>query len=173
MQAVVLCGIQGAGKSTLFVERFFSTHVRISRDLLRTPHREARLLDLCIETQQPFVVDKTNATPDDRGPYVRAARAAGLRTAAWFVDTPTPEAIARKAARDERWKVPLQAILGTHKQLVPPSRGEGFDAIWHAWADGRGGFHVQQRPAAPAAETPGEPRFQREPAPVRGTSGPA
>lgn len=64
----MMCGIQGAGKSTFVRERFFETHVRISRDLLRTAHRESRFLDACLETRQPFVVDKVNATRADRSP---------------------------------------------------------------------------------------------------------
>lgn len=161
MEAVVLSGIQGSGKSTLYVQRFFATHVRVSRDLLRTPHREARLLELCLETRQPFVVDKTNATPADRAPYVEAARAAGFRVVAWFLDTPPRVAIARNAARPDATRVPVKGILGTQKALVPPSLDEGFDEVWHAWSTGRGGFNVARRAAAPAKRTAGDERFSR------------
>ena len=36
MEAVVLCGLQGSGKTTLYRDRFLETHVRLSMDLLRT-----------------------------------------------------------------------------------------------------------------------------------------
>jgi len=36
MEVVVLCGVQGSGKTTLYRERFLDTHVRVSMDLLRT-----------------------------------------------------------------------------------------------------------------------------------------
>jgi predicted kinase len=36
MEAVIFTGLQATGKSSFFKERFFSTHVRISLDLLRT-----------------------------------------------------------------------------------------------------------------------------------------
>src|SRR4051812_8782542 len=36
MEAVILIGIQGSGKSTFYRERFFDTHVRVSLDLLKT-----------------------------------------------------------------------------------------------------------------------------------------
>ena len=74
MEAVILCGIQASGKTRFFRDRFLDTHVRISRDLLRTAHRERRFLELCFETGQRFVVDKTNATPAHRRPYVDASR---------------------------------------------------------------------------------------------------
>jgi predicted kinase len=36
MEAVLLVGIQGAGKSTFYQQRFFDTHVRINLDMLKT-----------------------------------------------------------------------------------------------------------------------------------------
>ena len=35
MEAVVLCGVQGSGKTTLYRDRFLDTHVRVSLDLYR------------------------------------------------------------------------------------------------------------------------------------------
>ena len=40
MEAIVFIGLQASGKSSFYKERFFSTHVRISLDLLRTRNRE-------------------------------------------------------------------------------------------------------------------------------------
>ena len=62
MEAVVFIGIQGAGKSSFYKERFFDTHVRINLDMVRTKRRQQVLLDACIEARQPFVVDNTNIT---------------------------------------------------------------------------------------------------------------
>jgi len=129
MEAVILCGIQGSGKSTLYVERWFHTHVRISQDLLRTRHRTHRMLDLCLDTRQPFVVDRVNATPDQRAVFLQPARAAGFRTVACWVDTPPAVAIERNARRTGKAVVPVHAILGTAKRFVPPTRDEGFDEV--------------------------------------------
>ena len=74
MEAVIFVGLQGAGKSTFYRERFFDTHLRISLDLLRTRHRERRLLQFCVETGLRFVVDNTNPTRAERAVYIRAAR---------------------------------------------------------------------------------------------------
>ena len=79
MEAIVLCGLQGAGKTTLYRDRWLETHVRISMDLLRTRAREAALLEFCLSTRQPFVVDNTNPAPADRARYVRPARDAGFK----------------------------------------------------------------------------------------------
>lgn len=141
MEAIVLAGVQGAGKTTFYAERFLHTHVRISRDLLRTPNREARFLELCLETRQPFVVDKINPTPDDRAPYVRAAREAGYRVVAYWLDVAPRDAIARNATRSGKARVPVRAILGTHKRLVVPTLAEGFDAVWRVTHDEDGSVH--------------------------------
>jgi shikimate kinase len=59
VEAVVLCGIQGSGKTTLYVARFLETHVRISRDLLgaykrlEAPTREEGFAAVHRVTPQP------------------------------------------------------------------------------------------------------------------------
>ena len=143
MEAVILCGIQGSGKTTLYRDRYLETHVRISLDLLRTRHREARFLAACLETRQPFVVDKTNETREERARYVGPARAAGYRLVAVLVDIPPDVAITRNAGRPPRRQVPIAGILGTRNRLAPPSRDEGFDEVLIARPDpaGRSGWH--------------------------------
>src|SRR5215217_1429018 len=70
MEAVILCGVQGSGKTTLYRDRFLETHVRVSMDLHRTRAREAAFLRTCLETRMPFVVDNTNPTVAERARYV-------------------------------------------------------------------------------------------------------
>jgi predicted kinase len=71
METVLLIGIQGAGKSTFYLQRFFHTHVRLSLDLLRTRHRERTLLEACLGAGQPLVVDNTNVTAAERARYIQ------------------------------------------------------------------------------------------------------
>ena len=60
MEAVILIGIQGSGKSSFYKERFFNTHVRINLDMLKTKHRQQVLFEACLASKQPFVADNTN-----------------------------------------------------------------------------------------------------------------
>ena len=150
MQAVVLCGIQGAGKTTFYWQRFGATHVRISRDLLRTPARERRFLELCLETRQPFVVDKVNATEADRRPYVEAAREAGFTCVAYWLDVTPREAIRRNERRLGRERIPVPGILGAYKRLVIPAPEEGFAAVHRVAADAERLFDVTPFSGAPA-----------------------
>jgi predicted kinase len=129
VEAIIFCGIPGSGKTTLYKERFLETHVRISRDLLRTKNREAVFLRACLDTRQRFVVDKMNATAAERAPYIGAAREAGFTVVAYFIDTPPSLAIARNHARHGRARIPVPAILGAYARLEPPREEEGFDAV--------------------------------------------
>jgi len=63
MQLVLFCGIQATGKSTFYQQRFFHSHVRLSLDLLRTRHREQRLLHVCFETQMRCVPSQSASQP--------------------------------------------------------------------------------------------------------------
>jgi predicted kinase len=143
MEAIVLCGVQGSGKTTLYRDRFLATHVRISMDLLRTRHREAAFVALCLETRQRFVVDNTNPTPAERRRYVEPARAAGFRVVGYLVEVDAAEAFARNAERAGRARIPDSGVAGTARRLLRPALEEGFDELWHATAPPGGGWRVE------------------------------
>jgi predicted kinase len=130
MEAVILVGIQASGKSTFYKQRFFDTHLRISRDLLRTRNREALLMGACIQARQPFVIDNTNPLDEERARYVVPARAAGFRVVCYFFRTETRAAIARNNQRQGKARVPIPGILGTCKKMEEPRPDEGFDEIY-------------------------------------------
>jgi len=167
VEAVVFCGLQGAGKTTFYRERFLHTHVRISRDLLRTRHREATFLRACLETGQRFVVDNTNPTAADRRPYLEAALAHGFRPVAYlFVIAPTA-ALARNAEREGRARVPVKGVLGTAKRLEPPRAEEGFAERWQVFAAPGGGFRVEPLEGGTATPPP-DAHYASRAEPVRG-----
>jgi predicted kinase len=143
MEAVVLCGLQGSGKTTLYRERFLDTHVRVSMDLLRTRAREAAFLTLCLESGQRFVVDNTNPTPAERRRYVEPARAAGFRVICYLVEVDRALALARNAERTGRARIPVAGVVGTGRRLLRPTPEEGFDELWHATATPDGGWRVE------------------------------
>ncbi len=60
MEAVVFIDIQASGKTTFYKQGFFESHICINLDMLKTRHREAVLLESCLQMKQPFVVDNTN-----------------------------------------------------------------------------------------------------------------
>jgi predicted kinase len=129
MEAVIFIGPQGTGKSTFYRERFFSTHVRINLDMLKTRNREKIILDACLASQQPFVVDNTNPYPVDRSRYFVPARAAGFRVIAYYFATPMSEALRRNNLRKGKQKIPVVAIASTFRRMERPQKIEGYDEI--------------------------------------------
>jgi predicted kinase len=130
MDAVIFIGVQGAGKSTFYRQRFFDTHVRINLDMLRTRHREKRLLQACLEAGQSFVVDNTNPTAADRARYVLPAREGGFRVAAYFFDVDLRDAMRRNQQRPGVKKIPAAGVAGTFRKIQPLALAEGFDQIF-------------------------------------------
>ncbi len=129
MEAIVFCGIQASGKTTFYAERLLHTHVRISMDLLRTRHRERRLLELCVQTQMRFAVDNTNPTREERARYLVPALDRGFRVVAYRFTCDPQIAVQRNQARG-RSAIPVAGVLGTHKRLEEPALEEGFAAIF-------------------------------------------
>ena len=144
MEAVIFIGIQGAGKSTFFKERFFDTHVRINRDMLRTPHREELLVAACIEAKQPFVIDKTNVTRAARRGYIAQAKAAGFRVVGYFLESKLADCLTRNSQRPDNQFIPIPGVLAMHRKLVRPTRDEGFDELYHVRIGPEGSFIVEE-----------------------------
>lgn len=130
LEAVVLSGIQGAGKSTFCRRYYTDTHIRINYDMLRTRRREHILLTACIEARQPFVVDATNPTADDRARYLQPAAQAGFYLIGIEFVVPIADALTRNAHRSGKARVPDKAIRATRNRLERLSFDEGFDEIW-------------------------------------------
>lgn len=138
MEGVVFVGIQGSGKSSFFKERFFSTHVRISLDLLKTRHREQQFLDACLGTEQRFVIDNTNPTRDERVRYIEAAKTARYAVVGYYFQSKVEDCLRRNSGRTEPERVPEVAILSTAKKLELPTLDEGFDQLFYVrLEDGR------------------------------------
>jgi len=136
MEAVVLCGVQGSGKTTLYRHRFLDTHVHVSLDVVRTRGREAELLRTCLQDRRPFVVDNTNPAPADRRRYIEPAREAGFRVIGYLVEANAGEAFARA-------DIPAGRVAATARALQRPTLEEGFDELWHATAAADGGWRIE------------------------------
>src|SRR3954447_11617413 len=141
MEAVILCGVQGSGKTTLYRDRFLETHARISMDLLRTRARETALLKVRLETRMPFVVDNTNPTVADRARYVVPAREAGFKRVAYLVEVDHVVAASRNVLRAR--PVPASGLRDVGRRLIRPAPEEGFDELWHATAGADGGWRIE------------------------------
>src|SRR5579884_3372773 len=130
MEAIILIGIQGSGKTTFYRERFFDTHLRLSLDMLKTRHRLALLMGACLAAQQRFVVDNTNVLKSERKEYIDAAKTAGFRVIGYYFRPELRRAIKWNSMRKGRQAIPVPGVIGTMKRTEKPTMDEGFDALY-------------------------------------------
>ena len=131
MEAIVLCGVQGSGKTTLYRDRFAATHEHVSLDVLGSRAREAALIEACLEQGRPFVVDNTNPTVADRRRYIAAAREAGFKVVGYLVE-----------GDGRSVHVGPGTAAATARRFVRPTPEEGFDELFHA-APAPGGWRIE------------------------------
>jgi predicted kinase len=143
MEAILFVGLQASGKSTFYKERFFTTHLRINLDMLKTRHRERTLLHTCVTLRQPFVIDNTNVTRDERAIYIAAAKTQGFRIHGYFFESRVADCLARNATRSGVAQVPPKAIAGTSKRLQAPRYDEGFESLFFVSIDPNSVFRVE------------------------------
>ncbi|HLO47431.1 MAG TPA: AAA family ATPase [Kamptonema sp.] len=137
-------GIQASGKSTFYSQCFFQTHIRINLDMLKTRHREKRLLETCLEIAQSFVVDNTNPTPEDRKRYIEPAKKQDFHIIGYYFESKIADSIQRNQSRQPEQQVPEKGIRGTHARLVIPKYTEGFDKLYYVRLSPEGEFTVEE-----------------------------
>jgi predicted kinase len=145
MQMILFIGIQGAGKSTFFKKYFADTHIRINLDMLKTKHREKVLIKACLEAKQPFVIDKMNATVEQRAKYIALAKEYKFTVAGYYFASGTAAAIERNNRRAGKAKVPEKAIQASYSRLQIPVFEEGFDELFYVRTGEENSFVVEKR----------------------------
>lgn len=131
MDAIILMGIQATGKSSFYKQNFADTHVRINLDMLGTRHREALILNACLEAKQSFVVDNTNPRQLDRQRYISVAKPLGFTMIGYYFQSKVNEAMARNKLRQGKACIPEKGILATRGRLEIPNYSEGFDQLYY------------------------------------------
>jgi len=134
LECVILIGLPGAGKSSLYREKFARTHVHVSKDLwpkaTKREDRQREMIDDALAGGRSVVIDNTNPTRAERAALIRVAHAHKARVIGYFFDVNTRTAVARNAERTGPAKVPNVAIFTAAKRLQPPSLAEGFDQLF-------------------------------------------
>ena len=103
MRVVVVCGVQGAGKSTWIAS----------------------------QPASPSTIYFDAALPGarHRAKVISIAKRLGAAVEAVWIDTPLEVAVERNAARTPDKMVPTPAIVAVAKQFEEPTAAEGFDHV--------------------------------------------
>ena len=149
MEAVILIGVPGAGKSTFYLQRFAATHQRLSLDELGTRQKEHRRMLELVAARIPFVVDDTNILRSDRAVFIATARAAGYKVCGYVFRLPLRAAIKRNVLRTGKGLIPVPALIRSWKRLEPPTTDEGFHGLWAVDVGADGGLTVVDHATAP------------------------
>lgn len=129
MEAIIFIGLQASGKSSFYKEKFIDTHSRINLDMLKTRHREKILFNACLEAKQPFVIDNTNPTREERSFYIISAKGKRFKIIGYYFHSNLEDCKLRNQQRIS--SIPLVGLLATHKKLELPSYQEGFDKLFY------------------------------------------
>ena len=143
VEAVILIGIQGSGKSTFYKEKFADTHLRINLDMLRTKNREKVLFEACLEAKIRFVVDKVNASREERARYIIEAKHFGFRVVGYYLRSDLKSALERNSKRAGKARIPDKGLFDSAKRLQIPSYDEGFDELKYVRIDDENQFIVE------------------------------
>ena len=142
MEAIIFTGLQASGKSSFYRENFIDTHIRINLDMLKTRHREKLIFNTCLEAKQPLVIDNTNPTIEERKRYISIAKAKKFQIVGYYFKSNLKECKQRNHNRFR--KVPIIALLATHKKLQLPTYEEGFDRLYYVSIDTNNLFAVEE-----------------------------
>ena len=136
LEIIIFMGIQASGKSTFYTRAFFSTHMRISLDMLNTRPREKRLIEACLEVGQSLVIDNTSPFRTDREKFIAIAKNYKARVRGYYFQPNLENSIERNAKRDGLSKVPACAIISRYNNIELPKFEEGFDNLFLVKSEG-------------------------------------
>jgi predicted kinase len=133
-ELIVFTGIQAAGKTSFYRDRFAATHAHVSKDAWpnarKKEDRQRRLIEESLRAGRFVVVDNTNPTPLEREPLIAIGRTLGVTVVSYSFVVAVDEALRRNAGREGRARVPDVAIYAVAKRLVAPIASEGFDRLY-------------------------------------------
>jgi len=128
MECVILIGLPAAGKSTLYRDRFASSHDHVSKDLLRNnprpERRQLELIEAALASGRSVVVDNTNATRASRAAVIKIARARGASVHGYYFPTEAADALRRNRSRSGRARWGGVGISAVPMALETPSLDE-------------------------------------------------
>ena len=116
---------------SIFCDKNFRGWRVISRDILRTRHREEQLLADTVASRLSCVIDNTNVSRAERAKFITAGKTAGYRIVGYYLQSNIDECLKRNARRTGKARIPDAGVRGRAAQLERPGYAEGFDELFH------------------------------------------
>lgn len=88
-------------------------------------------MEACFITQQPFVIDNTNPTIEERRKYIELAIKHKYKVIGYYFQSKLEESNERNGQRQGKENIPEIGIRGTYHKLELPSYKEGFDQLYY------------------------------------------
>lgn len=153
LDAVLICGLQGAGKSH-FAKTYFAEggRKRVNRKEIRrllyemtnfgepwreeyfndhdeilVNHVERKIIEHLLQNRQLVLIDDTNVSAEARSEYVAIAKRLGKTIGAIFLDLPLKLCLERNRARDDQLSESI--ITNLYAELELPAKEEGFKEL--------------------------------------------
>lgn len=142
MELAILIGIPATGKTSFAQDVLGSTHLRLSRDVVKTKTREMALFQTGLSVGVDLVIDDSNVTREVRSAFIAPARTIGYRVVGYYFSSKLGDAQERNASRVDAERIPRAGVGDKWKQLELPTLEEGFDRLSYVALDGTGGFNV-------------------------------
>jgi predicted kinase len=147
-ELVLFIGLQAAGKSSFYRNRFAGSHDLVSKDRFpnnRYPARRQRqLVQEALGAARSVVVDNTNPTVEDRAELIALAHRFGAAVIGYYFESRLADCLERNRLREGKSRVPDLALYATRKRLCRPSFTEGFDRLHYVHLLGDGLFEIQE-----------------------------
>ncbi len=128
MEAIILVGIAGCGKTT-FCKKFLRYHTRVSLDDIHKHNRrvEDRLINQNLSSGNNIVIDDTNLTRSIRSRHIENIKNFDARINAVFFNFSIHRIQLQNIRRDK--PIPSHVLFHMRNQLEMPIYDEGFDYI--------------------------------------------
>jgi predicted kinase len=134
---IVMTGVPASGKSSFCTSYFDNDKfVRINGDTLRKEYKskaakmEDKLIADCISESKSFIIDNTNIKLEQRKKYIDIAKENGYKVINFYIPTTKEIAIERNKLREGDAHVSRVVIYTMLKNLVEPTKEEGFDKMY-------------------------------------------
>ncbi len=123
-----MVGLPGCGKTT-FCKKFLPNHVRVCLDEIENNDRyqENKIIEENLSKDNNIVIDDTSLTKEIRAGHILRARKFNAKIKAVFFNYSMLRIRIQNTKREDQ--VPESALFRMKKQLVPPTKDEGFEFV--------------------------------------------